>query len=142
MVQFKEETTFGPTKAQLKTAQDAINNDAWTWEYQVNVYFRLTDSDVGQSDLRELLAQHYPLDKDGLPADCAAFSVGIFQPSERTVEGINLRLDNLDGDWELCVVLDYFLKSEFTLDRSILDDFVRSLPDVQWQIESGWYDVS
>ena len=142
MVEFKGETTFGPTKAQLKTAQDAINNDAWTWEYQVNVYFRLTDSDVGQSDLRELLAQHYPLDKDGLPVDCAAFSVGIFQPSERTVEGINLRLDNLDGDWELCVVLDYFLESEFTFDRSILDDFVRSLPDVQWQIESGWYDVS
>lgn len=142
IVEFKRKTTFGPTEAQLITAEDAIAGGNWPWEYQVNVFFRLTGSNVRRADLREFVAQNYPLDRNGNPIDCAAINVSLFTPVDRTVEGINLRLDRLDGDWELCLVLDYSLESEFALDRPVLIDFVESLPEVQWQIYSGWIDVS
>ena len=108
----------------------------------MNVFFRLTGSDVRRADLREFVAQNYPLDREGNPIDCAAINVSLFTPVDRTIEGINLQLDRLDGDWELCLVLDYSLESEFALDRPVLIDFVESLPEVQWQIYSGWIDVS
>ena len=142
IVEFKRKTTFGPTEAQLITAEDAIADGNWLWEYQVNVFFRLTGSDVRPADLREFLAQNYPLDRDGNPVDCAAINVSLFTPIDLTIEGINLRLDKLEGDWELCLVLDYCLESEFALDRSDLINFVESLPEVQWQIVCGWIDVS
>ena len=142
ILEFKKKTTFGPTEAQLITAEDAIAGGNWPWEYQVNVFFRLTGSNVRRADLREFVAQNYPLDRNGNPIDCAAINVSLFTPVDRTVEGINLRLDRLDGDWELCLVLDYSLESEFVLDRPVLIDFADSLPEVQWQIYSGWIDVS
>ena len=142
IVELKNKTTFGPTAAQVNAAEEAIADGNWPWEYQVNVFFRLTGSDVRRADLREFVAQNYPLDRDGNPIDCAAINVSLFTPIDRTIEGINLRLDRLDGDWELCLVLDYSLESEFALDRPVLIDFVESLPEVQWQIDSCWIDVS
>ena len=104
--EFKRKTTFGPTEAQLITAEDAIAGGNWPWEYQVNVFFRLTGSDVRRADLREFVAQNYPLDREGNPIDCAAINVSLFTPIDRSVGGTNLCLDKLDGDWELCLVLD------------------------------------
>ncbi len=142
IIKFNRKITFEPTEEQLITAEDAIAGGNWPWEYQVNVFFRLTGSNVRRADLREFVAQHYPLDRDGNPIDCAAINVSLFTPVDRNIEGINLRLDRLDGDWELCLVLDYLLEREFALDQPVLIDFVGSLPEVQWQIDSGWIDVS
>ena len=79
IVKFKRKTTFGPTDEQLITAEDAIDGGNWPWEYQVNVFFRLTGSNVRRADLREFVAQSYPLDRDGNPIDCAAI-VPILSP--------------------------------------------------------------
>ena len=107
--EFKKKTIFGPTEAQLKLAQNAIVVGSWPWQYEVNVYFAVTgcNKTIRRADLRKLVAQAYPVDRDGFLINCAAINVSLFTPIDRAVEGINPRLDKLDGDWELCLVLDY-----------------------------------
>ena len=146
--EFKKKTIFGPTEAQLKLAQNAIADGSWPWQYKVNVYFAVTgcNKTIRRTDLRKLVTQAYMADREGLPANFAGINVSLFTPIDRAVEGINPRLDKLDGDWELCLVLDYNLKSEFTAEHSILVDFLESMPisvlEVQWQIDSGWVAVT
>ena len=146
--EFKKKTTFGPTEAQLKLAQNAIADSSWPWQYEVNVYFAVTgcNKTIRRADLRKLVAQAYPFDRDRFLINCAAINVSLFTPIDRAVEGINPRLDKLDGDWDLCLVLDYYLESEFTAEHSILVDFLESMPiyvlEVQWQIDSGWIAVT
>ncbi len=142
VITFYKKTPIRPNPAQLKGAEAAIADGNWSWKYQVNVFFRLTGSDLRRADLRELIAQNYPLDRNGNPVDCGAINVSLFTPIDRTIEGINLKLDKLKGDWELCLVLDYWLQGDFAVERSILIDFVNSLHGVQWQIKSGWINVS
>ena len=88
------------------------------------------------------MAQAHPVDREGLSINFAGSDVSLFTPIDRAVEGTNLCLDKLDGDWELCLVLDYYLESEFTAEHSILVGFLDSMLiyvlKVQWQIDSGW----
>ena len=148
IIKLKQNAMFGPTETQLNTAENAIADGAWPWQYEVNVYFAVTgcNKTIRRADLRKLLAQAYPTDSNGLLIESAAIKVSLFTPIDRTVEGVNLRLDKLDGDWELCLVLDYHLKSEFIAEHSTLSGFLESMPiyalEVQWQIESGWVAVT
>ena len=112
------------------------------------MYFAVTgfNKTIKRADLRKLVAQAYPVDEERRPVNFAGINFSLFTPIDRAVEGINPRLDKLDGDWDLCLVLDYYLESEFTAEHSILVDFLESMPiyvlEVQWQIDSGWVAVT
>ena len=148
ILEFGKKETCGPTEAQLMTANDAIADGTWPWQYEVNVYFAVTgcNKTVRRADLRKLVGQAYPIDSDGLPTSCAAINVALFTPIDRTIEGINRQLNDLDRDWEMCLVLDYNLESEFNAEITILSDFLESTPifalEVQWQIKSGWVAIT
>ena len=112
------------------------------------MYFAVTgcNKTIKRADLRKLVAQAYPVDEERRPVNFAGINVSLFTPIDRDGEGINPRLDKLDGDWELCLVLDYNLKSEFTAEHSILVDFLESMPiyilEARWQIDSGWVAIT
>ena len=148
ILEFEKKATCGPTEAQLMTAKDAIASGTWPWQYEVNVYFAVTgcNKTVRRADLRKLVGQAYPVDSNGLPVACAAVNVALFTPIDRTIEGINHHLTDLDRDWEMCLVLDYNLESEFNAEISALSDFLESMPiyalEVQWQITSGWVAIT
>ena len=148
ILEFAKKATCGPTKAQLMTAKDAIANGTWPWQYEVNVYFAVAgcNKTVRRADLRKLVGQAYPVDSDGLPVACAATKVALFTPIDRTIEGINHNLNDLDRDWEMCLVLYYNLESEFNDEISFLSDLLESMPiyalEVQWQIKSGWVAIT
>ena len=132
-----------PTDKEMEASHDMIMNDTWHWEFNATVFFRISDSNYTEEDIRKLCAAEFPMvDEEDDTKNSLAFNMAVYSTADREIEGINEHLHKIEGDWEICLCMDYFLEDDYLADRPRIIEFIESLKDVQWQLDTSWVDVT
>ena len=133
-----------PSKSELASAFERIQENRWPWEYVVDIFLRRTGNIITETQLRKIIYNHFPMSETNDDSDnnTLAYETRIYTQKETDIEIIEERKASFGGRWELRLNMPSLLEEDFSFDRKKMVAFVESLPlGVEYKVWSGWHFV-